>query len=125
MELIKRIYRQAIFILIPLSVISAFFEWKKLPLSILFGGLLGLANLKGLAWSVEGLIGTYRPHTKLLFFSFIRFLILSAILLILAILKLIDFFGILIGFTVVFALILKEGLRSAKESSSQKSEEKE
>jgi hypothetical protein len=51
----------------------------------------------------------------------VRFFILALILIILAILKLIDFFGILIGFTVVFALIIKEGLRAVKESSGKSS----
>lgn len=114
MNLIKRIYKQAIIILLPLSILSAFIEWKKLPVSIFIGGALGLANLKGLAWGVEGLIGTYRPSGKLIFFSLIRLFILACILIILAIFRLVNFLGILIGFTVIFILLLKEGLRAAK-----------
>lgn len=114
MNLIKRIYKQAIIILLPLSILSAFIEWKKLPVSIFIGGALGLANLKGLVWGVEGLIGTYRPGGKLIFFSLIRLFILACILIILAIFRLVNFLGILIGFTVIFILLLKEGLRAAK-----------
>ena len=47
----------------------------------------------------------------------VRFFLLGLILFILALLKLINFIGILIGFTVVFILILKEGLQTAKEYS--------
>ncbi|MBE0425096.1 MAG: hypothetical protein IBX72_00405 [Nitrospirae bacterium] len=119
-ELVRRIYKQGIIILLPLAVISAFFEWKKLPISILLGGALGLANLKGLEWGLERLLETYRPRGKLLFLSFFRFFILACILLILAVFKLVNFFGILIGFTVVFVLILKEGIRSAARESSTK-----
>jgi hypothetical protein len=42
---------------------------------------------------------------------------IAFILVVLALLKLINFLGILIGFTVVFILVIKEGLRAAKESS--------
>lgn len=118
MQLIKRINKQALFILIPISIVSAFIEWKKLPISIFLGGLLGLANLKGLEWGLERLFGTYRPRGKLLFLSFFRFFILACVLLILAILKLVNFIGILIGFTIVFFLLIKEGLMVSKESSS-------
>ncbi len=107
-ELVRRIYKQGVIILLLFSIISAFIEWKKLPMSILLGGALGLANLRGLEWGLERLFGTYRPRGKLLFLSFFRFFILACILLILALLKLVNFFGILIGFTVVFILIINE-----------------
>jgi len=117
MDLIKRIYRQGIVILLPLSAISAFFEWKKLPISILFGGILGFANLKGLAWGLRDFAISAKPSGRVIFLSLFRFFMLAFILLILSILKLINLVGILIGFTVIFILILKEGLRAAKGSS--------
>jgi len=40
-----------------------------------------------------------------------------------ALLNLINFIGILIGFTVVFVLILKEGLRTAREYSEKSSDD--
>jgi len=114
MEIIKKIYRQSAFILIPLAALSAFIDWKRLPLGILIGGVLALANLKGLAWGVEGLMGTQKAATKLVFFSFIRFFIILAILLILIWLKLINIIGVIVGLTAVFILFLKEGFKSAK-----------
>ena len=113
---LRRIYKQGIFILLVLSVAAAFFDWKKLPLSILIGGLLGLANLKGLAWGLRDFAAS-RPTGRVIFWSMVRFFVLGTILFILALLQLINFIGILIGFTVVFILILKEGLRTARESS--------
>ncbi|MEK7332078.1 MAG: hypothetical protein AAB017_01765 [Nitrospirota bacterium] len=116
MQIIKRIYKQSAFILIPLAVLSAFFEWKKLPLSILIGGGLAVANLKGLAWGVQGLVGTGQQATgALVFFSLIRFFIMTAILIILLWLKIINMAGIFIGLTTVLVLLLKEGVRSARE----------
>jgi hypothetical protein len=115
MILLKRIYKQGILILLPLSVLSGFIEWKKLPFSILIAGILGLVNLRGLVRGVEGLIGTYRPTVKLVIFSLIRLAILASVLTLLFAFKLVNVFGILIGFTVVFIVIIKEGLKVAKE----------
>ncbi len=122
-NLIKRIHRQALIYLIITAAVTtitaylaAIADWRKLPHSVLIGGLLGLANLKGLAWGLKDFATLHRPSGKLIFWSMVRFFILVAILVILALLKLINFVGILIGFTVVFILIIKEGLRIAKES---------
>jgi len=117
MNLVKRIHRQGTIILICLAAISALYEWKKLPLSILVGGALGLANIKGLAWGLRDFATSSRPSGKIIFLSLFRFFMIAFILIILALLKLINFVGILIGFTVVFILVIKEGLRGAKESS--------
>ncbi|MDI6890159.1 MAG: hypothetical protein QMC83_04365 [Thermodesulfovibrionales bacterium] len=111
MNLVKRTYRQALIILLPLSILSAFIEWKRLPLSILIGGILGLLNLRGLARGVEGLVGTYRPTGKLLFLSLLRLSMLALILTILVIYRLVNILGILIGFTIVFISLIIEGLR--------------
>lgn len=115
MSLVKRTIRLSVIILLPLSILSAFIEWKKLPLSILIGGILGLVNLRGLARGVESLIGTHRPTGKIIFSSLLRLTILACILSILFINKIVNPLGILIGFTVVFASIIKEGLRAVKE----------
>jgi hypothetical protein len=123
-NLIKRIHRQALIFLIIAAAITTLIaaltditDWRKMPHSVLIGGLLGLANLKGLAWGLKDFATLHRPSGKLIFWSMARFFILALILIVLAVLKLINFFGILIGFTVVFVLILKEGLRIAKDSS--------
>ncbi len=115
MEIVKKVYKLSAFILIPAALLSAFIEWKKLPLSILIGGLLGLANLKGLAWGIQGLVGTGQQVTgALVFFSVIRLFIMTAILILLLWLKLINIAGIFVGLTVVLVLLMAEGIRSAK-----------
>jgi hypothetical protein len=123
-NLIKRIHRQALIFLIIAAAITTLIaaltditDWRKLPHSVLIGGLLGLANLKGLAGGLKEFATLHRPSGKLIFWSMARFFIFALILIVLAVFKLIDFFGILIGFTVVVVLILKEGLRIAKDSS--------
>ena len=119
---LKRIYKQGGIILLCFAVASAYFDWKKLPLSILIGGLLGLANLKGLAWGLRDFAAT-RPTGRVIFLSIVRFFVIGLILFIMALLNLINFIGILIGFTVVFVLILKEGLRTAREYSEKSSDD--
>ncbi len=119
MNLTKRIYKQAAIILLPLAVFSAFIEkyinLEKLPLSIIIGGVLGLVNLRGLARSVENLVGTYRLTAKVVIFSILRLAMLAVILVTLIALRLVSIMGLLIGFTVVFFVIMKEGLRESKE----------
>lgn len=116
MEIIKRIYKQSAFVLIPAAGFSALIEWKKLPVSILIGGILTLANLKGLAWGVEGLVSTgQQGKGKLVFFSLFRLFIVFVILLILVRLRLINIIGILVGLALVLVLLLKEGFKSARE----------
>jgi hypothetical protein len=127
-SLIKRIHKQALIYLIITSAVTTITaalattaDWRKLPHSVLIGGLLGLANLKGLAWGLKDFGTLQRPSGKLIFWSMARFFILASVLIILAILRLINFFGILIGFTVVFVLIMKEGFRAVKKSSGESS----
>lgn len=114
--MIQRIYKQSILILIPLSLISIFFtswDWR-FSMSILIGGLIGIINLRGIAWSVRSLLGTEKAQTKMMVLSMFRLLVIFSILIILAILKVIKAYGLLIGFTVVFIIIVKEGLIAAK-----------
>ncbi len=115
--MIRRINRQAAWILIPLSLLSALIDWKRLPLGILTGGALALVNLKGIQWGVLGLTNpeAVRGATgKLLFFSMFRLLIVFIALALLLYLGLINIIGALTGLTVVFVLVMKEGLVEAR-----------
>ncbi len=114
MDLVKRVFKRSLLLLIPIALLSAFIEWKKLPASILIGGGLALLNIRGLAWGVEGLLGTHKATVKMVFFSQFRLFMLFLILSVLIYLKLVNVFGILIGFTVVFALLMIEGYRLSR-----------
>jgi hypothetical protein len=90
--------------------------WGRTPaMSILIGGILGLVNLRGIARGVEGLIGSQRPTGKIIFLSLLRLTALALILGILFYYEAVDVLGILIGFTIVFAAIIKEGLHSVRQ----------
>ena len=120
MDLIKRIYKKSFLVLLPLALLSALIEWKKLPASIIIGGALGLANVRGIAWGVRGLIGSEKATGRMIVFSMFRLFLLFAVLSLLVYMKLVNVFGILIGFTVIFALLLIEGLRYARTADSEK-----
>lgn len=111
--MIRKIARNTAIILIPSAGISSFLPWDNLPFSILIGGLLGILNIRALAWSVEGLVGSSPATGKMLFFSQFRFVILALIIATLAYLRLVNMLGIMAGFSVVFSQVLIVGHRNA------------
>ncbi len=113
-EIVRVVSKQSLIILAPLCLLSLFFAEWRFAFSMAVGGLIGVGNLGGIAWSVTALIGTEKPRTKMVFLSVFKLLIVLSILMILAILRLINLWGLLAGFTVVMALIVKEGLLIAK-----------
>ncbi|MEW6108560.1 MAG: hypothetical protein AB1632_05220 [Nitrospirota bacterium] len=114
MNLIKKIYKSSIFVLIPLALLSALIEWKKLPVSILIGGTLGLVNIRGLVWGIEGIFGATNLRGPMVLFTLFRLFLLFVIIIILLYLRLVNILGLMAGFTVVFTILMIEGLRSAK-----------
>lgn len=112
-QMIKRIYRKAIIIIAAASAASALVEPRKLPLGILIGGLLALVNLRGLARNLENMMGTYRPAGRILFMSIFRLLLLAIVLALVIMSRAASVMGLMAGFTIVFVLVLVEGLRVA------------
>ncbi len=112
MELLKGVIKKSIIILVPAAIASVFLKQERLPLGILIGGLFGLLNLRGLARSVSGLIGTEKAAAKIVFLNMIRLLLLFSAIFILVYFKIVNVFGLLFGFTVVFVLILVEGIKT-------------
>lgn len=117
MEIVKKIFKQALCILIPLAIASAFFEWQRTPISILVGGIIALANLKGISWAIEGLIGVTKATAQLLIFSLIRLFITFLALLLLLWSGLANAAGILIGITAVLILLFIQGVKEARNMS--------
>jgi hypothetical protein len=95
--------------------VSLVFEWEKAPLGIAAGWLLGIINLRNLSRNVEGLIGSDRATAKIVLLSITRLFALFAAVVILIYYKIVNPFGLLFGFTIVFALILFEGLSESRE----------
>jgi len=115
MEILKRVLKTSIVIVLPAALLSAFFiEPRKVPLGILMGWLFGILNLRQLTRNVEGLTGTEKATFKLVFLSMTRLLALCAAIFLLIYYRVVNIFGLLAGFTVVFILILVEGAKVGK-----------
>jgi len=129
MDLIKKVTKKSVIVIFPLILLSFLVDWNDerlkfiglfgnpglMAMSILIGGVIGLANLKGLVWGIESLLGTHRANTRMVFLSLLRLFILFALIIILVVMKLINLLGFLIGMTVVFLILIQEALRIAKE----------
>ena len=115
MEIFKRVIKKSIFIIIPAAVAGGFFiEPRKVPLGILLGWLFGIINLRQLSRNIEGIVGTDRATMKIVFLSMIRLMALCGAIFLVIYYSIVNVFGLLFGFTVVFALILVEGAKVGK-----------
>jgi hypothetical protein len=112
----KIVLKYSLILLLALAAGSMFIEPRKLPASILVGGVLGLANFKGLTFGLEALLGTQRPAGKLMFLGIFRLFIVMTIIIVLAWLRLVDLIGLLVGFTTVLVVVILEGFRSARQA---------
>lgn len=113
-EMVRRINVQSAVVIIAASVGSLFFEEWRFALSIVVGGLVAVLNLRGIVWSATNLLGSEGAQGKMVFISVFKMFIVFAALVVLFVLKLIKVYGLLIGLTVVFFIIVKEGLLYAK-----------
>jgi hypothetical protein len=121
---VNNIYKKAAFIVIPMAIASVFIEPVKLPLGILAGALLAIVNFRGMIKNLEGLIGTDRPTVKLVFMSIVRLMVVFAVIIALAVLKAVNLLGLMVGFTVIVVLVVKEGyIESQEEPPEEPSEE--
>lgn len=112
--MIRRIYRQSAFVIGILSIITLFLSNWRFSLGIVIGGIAGEVNLRAIVWSVRSLLGTKKAQTKMMVLSMFRLFVIFSILIILVIFKVISPYGLLIGFTVVFIIMVKEGWLTAK-----------
>lgn len=113
--MVKKIYILASILITIAALVSALWDWKKWPFSIVVGGLLGLINLRAMIWGIKGMLGAYRASSVLVFFSIIRLFILFLIIGWLLIQGLVNVPGVLTGFTIIVVVIMKEGLMHAEE----------
>lgn len=113
--MIKKIYMLASILIPVAALVSTLWDWKKWPLSIIAGGLLGLVNLRAMIWGINGMVGAYKASSVLVIFSIVRLFILFLIAGWLLIQGLVNVPGVLIGFTIIIIVIIKEGLIYAAE----------
>jgi hypothetical protein len=115
-DLLKGVFKKSILIVVPAAVVSALYiDHRKAPLGILLGWFFGIMNLRQLTRNVKGLFGSEKATLKLLFLSMTRLLALFSAIIVLVYYRIVNVFGLLFGFTVVFLFILIEGARAGKQ----------
>jgi ABC-type multidrug transport system permease subunit len=120
MDILKGVFKKSIFIILPAMLMGGYFiEPQKIPLGIFMGALLGIVNLRQLSRNVEGFFGSQGGTAKLVLTGILRLLFLGTAISALIYYKIVNVFGLLFGFTVVFILILVEGFRVSKEQEDQ------
>ena len=129
MRLASRIAIQSVAVSIVLVLLSLFVNWKArslmflrssgnpdfMPISIAVGALIGIVNLHGLIWSLERLLVAHRATAKLVLVGMFRLIILFGLIIALVALKLVNLLGLVAGMTVVFLILIKEGLKMARQ----------
>ncbi|RJQ50240.1 MAG: hypothetical protein C4538_00665 [Nitrospiraceae bacterium] len=116
MEILKRVVKKSIFIIVPAIAASAFYEPRKLPLGIFIGWLFGIFNLRALTRNVAGLIGSGKAAPLVVFLNIMRLSLLFVAIFLLVYYRVVNIIGLLLGFTVVFIFILIEGWKVGKEN---------
>lgn len=115
MDILRGVIKKAIFIILPAMFLGGYFiEPRKVPLGIFMGALLGIINLRQLSRNVEGFLGSQGSTAKMLITGMLRLLFLGGAIFALIYYKIVNIFGLLFGFTVVFTLIMVEGFRVSK-----------
>ena len=112
--ILKRVLKKSIFIIPPLIIVSFFIESRRLPLGIFLGWLFGIINLRALTKNVEGMLGPGKATARIVVLNIARLLALSVAIFMLVYHRIVNIFGLLIGFTIVFTLILIEGWKAGK-----------
>lgn len=128
MDLVRKVIKQTACVTVPLVLLSLLVDWDReslsflrpfgnpdyMTVSIILGAVLGIANLKGLIWGLESMLGARQASAKLVILSLFRLFILFAVIVALAVFNLINFLGLLAGMTVAFVFLIKEGLKMAQ-----------
>ncbi|MCX7794421.1 MAG: hypothetical protein N2257_08500 [Thermodesulfovibrionales bacterium] len=116
MELFKRIVKQSILLTLIAIVLSAILAGNlKFSLGVFVGSLAGILNLRAIVKNVSSITGGQRITGRYIIFSTFRLIGLFALLFILIWKRIADVFGILLGFTIIFFMIIKEGLKEARQ----------
>lgn len=96
-----------------LSLLYTGWDWF-LCLSIILGGALSLASYGTLAWAVKKFLGTEMGQPIIMGLSILKITAIFVLLVVLAVFGLIHPVGIVIGFTAVLGIVLKEGFLFAR-----------
>lgn len=111
--ILKGVIKKSIFIILPAVLIAIYFKWDKAPAGIIAGAVFGILNLRGLVRSVERFISSKKMKAIMMVTNIFRLFGLFVVIFVLMYFKMVNPLGLLFGFTVVFILVLTEGMKAA------------
>jgi len=114
MDLIRGVIKKSLFIIIPVSIFSLVYFDKKVFIGLISGWLIGIINLRQLAKNIHNFLGSTGARFKIISLSILRLSILFIAIFLLVYEKIVNIFGLLAGFTVVFIFVIIEGLKVAQ-----------
>jgi len=113
--MIKKIFKQSLILISILAAISIFFAEWRFPLSVIIGGIIFLASLWSIFWSVRKFLGKAMAHPIIIGISTIKILLIFIVLVALAMLGLINVVGLMTGFIASLIVTVKEGFIAARQ----------
>ena len=114
MDLVRQVVIKSFVVIIVLSVPSLVYLDKKIFTGLVSGWLIGIVNLRQLAKNIHNFLGSTGARFKIVFLSILRLSVLFVAIFLLIYEQIVNIFGLITGFTVVFIFIIIEGLRISR-----------
>lgn len=115
-QMLQRIYRLAFIIIPSIAIVSGVIWWGewRIPFSIIVGGVLSVASLRIIVWSVRRFLGSGMGQPIIIGISTLKIFAMFATMVVLAVYGLLNVVGMVLGFTTVLVITTIEGYRAAR-----------
>jgi|Deesub1362A_J573_1020465.scaffolds.fasta_scaffold05188_6 hypothetical protein len=114
MELVRQVIRKSLLVVVPVSIASFFYFDKKVFTGLVSGWLIGIINLRQLTKNLQNFLGSTGARFKIIFLSILRLSILFIVIFLLVYERIVNIFGLVAGFTIVFVFLILEGFKTAQ-----------
>lgn len=114
----RAISRQSAAVIVPLALVMLLFDqWNwRMPFSVIAGGVISLVSFRVIVWTVTKFLGQEMGQPIIMGISSLKILVIFLLLALLAYFRLVNVPGLVVGFTAVLILIIKEGYLFARRS---------
>ncbi len=112
--MIQRITRQSLIGIPVLAALLFFFSSWLFSFNVVLGGAISLFSFRTVAWAVRKFVGMHMAHSVIMGISIFKVLLIFVFLVILAYFQLVLPIPLMVGFVGVLAIVIKEGLITAR-----------
>lgn len=112
-----RIEKYSVLLLAGIACVAAFLAEWRFPAGVLIGGGICLLSYLIIVWSVRRFVGLPMAQVVIMGVSLLKITVVCLLLVILSHFRVINIFGLVLGFTTVLGIILLEGYRFARRNS--------